>query len=272
MLCLYHKNCTDGLGAALAVHEWLKEQGRLGDCEFQPVQYGDTPPDVAEQDVIIVDFSFPRDILLEMEKKSSSLIVIDHHKTAQAELGDLDFAIFDMDKAGCILTWEYLFPDTPPPLLFEYLQDRDLWRWELPQSRELSAALRSHKPDFDVWENFLSPKAVKDLKGEGVAILRYQQSHVDMVLADKPATAEIGGHNVPCINTTTLISEIGNELARGQPFAAMYFDLPDKRVFSLRSDENGVDVAEIAKQYGGGGHKHAAGFTVQKPPVIGSHR
>lgn len=268
MLCLYHKNCTDGLGAALAVREWLKEQGRLEDSEFRTVQYGDDPPDVADRDVMIVDFSFPRAVLLEMEMRAKSLVVIDHHKTAETELGDLDFAIFDMDKAGCILTWEYLFPDTQPPILFEYLQDRDLWRWELPQSREVSAALRSYKPFFDVWEAFLSAVAIQELKAEGVAILRYQQRHIDMVLANEPAMAEIGGYRVPCVNSTTLISEIGNELSKGHPFAAMYFDLPDKRIFSLRSNEDGVDVAEIAKMFGGGGHKHAAGFTVAKPPMI----
>jgi oligoribonuclease NrnB/cAMP/cGMP phosphodiesterase (DHH superfamily) len=269
VLCLYHKNCTDGTGAAHAVREMLKEQGWLADAKFQTVQYGDSPPDVTGLDVFIVDFSFPRDVLLDMFSKANSMVVIDHHKTSEAELADLDFCIFDNSKSGCILTWEYLFPKTPPPKLFYYLQDRDLWQWKLPQSQEVSAALRSYKPFFDVWDEFMTVNGLEKLKSEGTAILRYQQQQIDMALFQKAQMVEIGGYTVPCVNCTHLISELGNELAKGQPFAALYFDTVDKRVFSLRSTDEGVDVAEVAKMYGGGGHRNAAGFTTEKPKIIG---
>mgnify|MGYP001450666450 FL=1 len=78
---------------------------------------------------------------------------------------------------------------------------------------------------------------------------------------------DIAGYQVPCVNTNSLASEIGNDLAKGQPFAAMYCDNADKRIFSLRSDVDGVDVANIAKLFGGGGHFHAAGFAVEKPKI-----
>lgn len=266
---LYHKNCSDGLGAALAVRLYLWEKGLLEQAEFQTVQYGDVAPDVTGKHVYVVDFSFPREQLLRMKEQAASLVVIDHHKTAAADLADLDFCIFDMDKAGCVLTWEYLYPRTPLPDLFLYLQDRDLWQWKLPQSREVSAALRSHKPFFDVWEKFLTPKAVEELKAEGGAILRYQQREIEAALSRPVETVEIGGYRVPCVNCTHLISELGNELAQGQPFAALYFDTTDgKRVFSLRSTDEGIDVAEVAKKYGGGGHRNAAGFSVARPPVL----
>ena len=51
-------------------------------------------------------------------------------------------------------------------------------------------------------------------------------------------------------------------MAQGQPFAVCYWDTLQGRVFSLRSTDDGMDVSEIAKQYGGGGHRNAAGFTV----------
>ena len=267
-LCLYHKNCTDGTGAAWAVRKHLESVGKLQDAKFQTVQYGDAPPNVIDLDVIIVDFSFPRDVLRIMKQQANSLIVIDHHKTAQAELDGLDYCIFDMDKAGCILAWEYFF-DNNPPELFYYLQDRDLWKWELPESREVSAALRSYKPFFDVWDEFMTPEGLSKLKAEGAAILRYQQQQINAVLSRPSETVTIGGYEVPCVNSTHLISEIGNELTQGQPFAALYFDTTDgKRVFSLRSTNEGIDVAEIAKQYGGGGHRNAAGFAVEKPVVL----
>jgi nanoRNase/pAp phosphatase (c-di-AMP/oligoRNAs hydrolase) len=59
-----------------------------------------------------------------------------------------------------------------------------------------------------------------------------------------------------------MVSDAAHKLAQGNPFAACYWDTPNGRVFGLRSDENGLDVSAIAKNYGGGGHVHAAGFTV----------
>ena len=262
-LCIYHKNCPDGLAAALAV--WLQ----FPNAEFVTAQYGDSPPDVKNKNVIIVDFSYKREDLLVMNQQAKSLIVIDHHKTAQGALTGLDYCIFDMDKSGAVLTWEYLYPDKEMPLLFSYIQDRDLWQWKMPDSREVSAALRSYQPFFNIWRDFLEDAAIGLLIEEGKAILRYQQQQIEMVLSREPSFVEIGGHTVPCINSTHLISEIGNELAQNHPFAACYFDTTDgKRVFSLRSTDEGVDVSQIAKQYGGGGHRNAAGFTVARPDIL----
>ncbi len=79
-------------------------------------------------------------------------------------------------------------------------------------------------------------------------------------------TGKIGPHGdyeVPVVNATVLFSDIAGELAKGKPFGACYFDRADgKRQWSLRSSPDGVDVSEIAKLYGGGGHKNAAGFEV----------
>lgn len=166
---IYHANCTDGFGAALAVLCHLNERGRLGSAEFIPMHYKDPVPDVAGCDVYIVDFSFPRDVLLEMKEKATSIIVIDHHKTAKDELADLDFCIFDMSKSGCVLTWEYLFPHLEVPDLLLYLQDRDLWQWCLPDSREISAAIRSHPLDFALWESWMTAVGLERLRKEGVA-------------------------------------------------------------------------------------------------------
>lgn len=257
-LCIYHKNCSDGLAAALAVHE------RYGDIEFIPAQYGDAPIVVDGRNVIIVDFSYKRSVLLEMKNKAESLVVIDHHKTAKDELADLDFCIFNMEKCGAVLTWEHLFPAKPIPKLFEYVQDRDLWTWELPHSKEVSAALRSLKPWISEWRPFLNDELIEELVTDGFAILRYQKRCEEIALASPAQTVRIAGHEVPCRNSTHLISEICGEMAKGYPFAAVYFDTTDgKRVFSLRSREpRGIDVSAIAKQYGGGGHPAAAGFSV----------
>lgn len=267
-LVLYHKNCQDGLAAALAVRKYLWDNSLMKGAKFQTAQYGDPAPDVTGLNVVIVDFSYSRDVLLEMKSKAQGIIVIDHHQTAQEALDGLDFCIFDMSKSGAVLAWEYFHPDKPLPRLMQYVQDRDLWKWELPFSQEVSAALRSYKPFLNEQERFLDDNSLAGLISEGAAILRYQQQQIDFALSQKMEYVSIGGYSVPCVNSTHLISEMGNEIAKGQPFAALYFDTADKRVVSLRSTDEGVDVAEIAKMYGGGGHRNAAGFTVAKPPTL----
>lgn len=264
MICIYHKNCQDGFVAALAV--WLKYGYK---CEFIEAQYGDSPPDILYgQDVIIVDFSYPRETLLKMKEQAKSLIVIDHHKTAQKDCEGMDFCIFDMNKSGAVLTWKYLFPDNDIPKLFLYAQDRDLWKWEMEDSKEISAALRLQKKEFPIWGEFLQEKKLDKLAENGAIVLQYQDGCIKAALGGEHDTITLDGYKVPIMNCTHLISETIGALAENQPFAVGYFDTKDRRVFSLRSKEpNGVDVAEIAKKYGGGGHKHAAGFWVPKPPL-----
>lgn len=271
-LVLYHKNCNDGLAAAVAVRQWLWDSQQMKGAKFQTVQYGDLAPEVSGLDVVIVDFSFPRETLLAMKEKANSLVVIDHHQTAQEALAGLDWCIFDMSKSGAVLAWEYFHPGKPLPKLMEYVQDRDLWLWQMPFSEEVSAALRGYKPFLDVWAQFLDDTAVAKLVGEGAPVVAYQKRALEMALANEPAWAEVGGHMVPCLNATHLISELGNALLKkypDAPFAVLYFDTADKRVFSLRSEDSRVDVAEVAKTYGGGGHRNAAGFSFEKPMIFG---
>ncbi|MCA9793076.1 MAG: phosphohydrolase, partial [Candidatus Eremiobacteraeota bacterium] len=163
---LYHAQCPDGFGAALAA--WRV----LGDTAvYLPVAHGEAPPDLpAEARVAIVDFSYTRDVILGMRERLADMVILDHHKTAEEELAGLDFATFDMHKSGARMAWEYWHPDEPVPELVAYIEDKDLWRWELPQSKEVSIALHAYPMDFNVW----SQLTVAHLKIEGVALLRLQ--------------------------------------------------------------------------------------------------
>jgi oligoribonuclease NrnB/cAMP/cGMP phosphodiesterase (DHH superfamily) len=266
-LVIYHgSNCADGFGAALAA--WLKFKDT---ADYITAQYGDSPPDAFGKDVFILDFSYKRDVLIEMAAKARSIVLIDHHKSAMNDLAGMEEhlskIIFDMTKSGAVLSWEY-FQGTAIPTLFSYIQDRDLWQWELEGSKAVSAALQIIPKVFEEWEKLLQINVLVDLKFEGDIILQYQKCQLIDMLRDKIIPMQsIAGYVVPCLNTTTLASEVGNYLAKDNPFAATYFETYDKRIYSLRSTDGGIDVSEIAKQFGGGGHKHAAGFFIDKPTV-----
>lgn len=265
-LCIYHGNCADGFGAAWVVRKALK------DVDFFPGVYSNPPPDVEGRAVIMVDFSYKRPVLLDMAAKAGSIKVIDHHKTAAEDLRDLPVNVatwFDMEHSGAILTWEHFFPGEKPPQLLEHIEDRDLWRFNMSGTREIQANVFSYPYDFKIWDELME-MPVEHLLAEGRAIERKHFKDVHELLGVVTRRMVIGGYNVPIANLPYIhVSDAAHELAKGEPFAGCYWDTPKGRVFGLRSTDAGVDVAEIAKQYGGGGHRNASGFTIGYDAAVG---
>jgi oligoribonuclease NrnB/cAMP/cGMP phosphodiesterase (DHH superfamily) len=296
-LVIYHKNCMDGAGAAFAA--WLK----FGEeAEYRPASYGDPAPtdaEVAGRDVYIVDFSYPRAELVRMFKAirgpgGTIFQVLDHHKTAQKDLEDLSFCTFDMSMCGARMAWRYFtHSEQPTPELFQYIEDRDLWQWQLPHSKEISAALfaRGCSTDFkklasihDYWHHGQH----EDLIAEGSAILRAEAQMIDRIVS----TAEevtIDGHRALAACSSVLQSEVGEALAHesfkrgGAAIGAIYYKDGKAGMWrvSLRSRDctttndfpsgdmwiTAPDVSAIAKKHNnGGGHHRAAGFECARPP------
>ena len=273
-LCIYHGNCADGFGAAWAV--WKIHP----DWEFYPGVHQDPPPDVTDRDVVIVDFSYKRPMLEDMASKARSILILDHHKTAAEDLAEFPeppedlpgcrgwlpssgvYATFDMGRSGAGIAWDH-FHGTSRPRLIDHIEDRDLWKFELEGTREIQAAVFSYKYDFDVWDALMLRTDLNELRLEGVAIERKHHKDIDELIGVVTRRMVVGGHNVPVANLPyTLTSDAGHKLAKGESFAGCYWDTPEGRVFSLRSTDEGLDVSEIAKSYGGGGHRNASGFRV----------
>lgn len=285
---LYHAHCPDGFGAALAA--WMKHTQR---ATYLPVSYGHPPPDLPPYTkVYILDFSYSRAVL-EALADNREVVVLDHHKSAQADLEGLPGieqdtpnlrVHFDMEESGATLAWKFFHGGTFDaaaerrcPLFFKYLRDRDLWRWALPYSREVSLALWSYGQDFELWAHWAAVMetevGITPLAREGKGIVRY----ADKLIAEQAHRAVwrfLDGYFVPVVNTTTLFSEVGDFLCQEHvtaPFAAYYFDRNDgKRQWGLRS-RSGFDCSLVATQFGGGGHRGAAGFVTDLgwlPPTV----
>lgn len=258
-LILYHGSCLDGFAAAWAARRYFG-----GNAEYMAVKYGEEPPDVTGKRVHILDFSYPRAKLIEMNDKASGLIVLDHHKTAQEDLAGLDFAEFDMNHSGCVLSWRYFF-DAPVPDLLLHVQDRDLWRFRLPGTKEVCLALYELIGfDFDEWDRlFANPIHIDHLKSIGTALVKIQTNHLDKAIKHKHEVIIDGIKISACNALPNLSSELGNMLAKDNVNGiglVYYFDgITSKWRYSLRSIGD-VDVTPIAKLFDGGGHRNAAGF------------
>lgn len=272
-LVLYHSNCADGGASAYVAHRAL---GNGTVCKA--VQYGQPYPEVVRDGwdhIYLVDFSYPASDLASIKLHCERLTIIDHHKTAEKPLADFAATvaglgkiapcvqvIFDLEHCGAVLTWKHFYPNSPVPTLLEYVEDRDLWKWEKPDSKEVSAAIASYPFHIGGWDDIWATP-LDDLAEQGTAILRYQKQQVGRHVV-KAKMVQIAGYEVPVVNATSLQSEIGEALCfkyPDHPFAACYFvNEEGKRVYSLRS-RNGFDVSAVAKTMGGGGHAAAAGFT-----------
>lgn len=265
-LCIYHHGCTDGFAAAWAVRQFF-----VGQVDFFPGIYGEPPPDVTGRNLILVDFSYKRDVMLSLIEQAAGVLIIDHHQTAESDLRNLPSptrTVFDMNKSGAMLTWEHFFPGQMPPILFDHVQDRDLWRFKLPMTREIMAAVFSYPMDFSVWDELMSRPTLQ-LENEGRTLLRKHAADVAALVENATRWVHFGNLPVPVANVPWMYaSDVGGQLAKGNAFAATYYDDEDGRRFSLRSESGGADVATIAEAMGGGGHKHAAGFRLTREEAI----
>lgn len=292
--CIFHgSGCVDGFASAWVVHRALGPA-----LDFHEATYGQPPPDVTDRDVVIVDFSYKRPVLEAMAAQARSVLVLDHHKSAQEDLlglpailpsaswatwpkhqvpEDLPAVLFDMARSGAGITWDFFNPGVPRPWFINLVEDRDLWRFTDDRSRPFHAGIKSYPFDFALWDRLygLPPAGLKDhevshlpdnfayeLLTEGRGILRDHDLRVRKVVQTARRTMVIGGVRVPVANCSPwLFSDVGHALSEGEPFAACYYDKKDgTRNFGLRSRPEGADVSAVAALYGGGGHHGAAGF------------
>lgn len=279
-LVVYHDNCPDGFTATWAVWRALGD-----DAEYRAMNYGQhlpsPPSDYAGRRLIFVDFSLPRTELEQLIMAGAQVEVYDHHKTAEADLRGLVGAkvVFDMERSGAGIAWDEFTLDKEAlwlgvrPRLVAYVEDRDLWKWELPSSREVSEYLFSLDRTFDEWNRVdcamgHNASTLSDgfmaLVDTGRALLRAKRLRV-AIICKNAQWLTFGEHRLPVVNTASDFSEVGEYLCAAFPSApcgGYYFDRADKRQWGFRS-LGGFDVSELCKLYGGGGHKAAAGFTTE---------
>ncbi len=202
--------------------------------------------------------------MLMLREYAFNVVLIDHHLKAQETIGDL-FDI-DMTKSGCVLAWEWFYPDTPVPLFLQYIQDRDLWKFELADSKAIIKSMDRYELSFSYINMFdfifKNKNNLNSFINEGAIVLNHFNSLMKTAQKDVHFL-NIGGYHVPAVNTHMAFrSDLSNKISEGHPFGAVYNIKNEEVRFSIRSKENGLNVNDVAKQYGGGGHEHAAGFIV----------
>ena len=299
-LIVSHKNCPDGFGASWAAHRKLEQP----ENEVQYIYIEPSKWDLVKGSRNIDKIFFfdvvpdPNMILATIAVEGTdmpSIEIWDHHISNKKQYDDVDFGEhdvkvhFDMEHSGAWLAWNRLSDEigVPAPKLIQYVQDRDLWKWELPNSRAISAYIASHTRTFGRWDTIheilegTDKVAQASLIAAGDGILRYQEQLIDICVktmySDIIIDELFGGHTVGVANcsTVTLVSEVAGSIAKEKDIGLCWFvDNGPKGVIikvSLRSRGEGPDVSVLAKKYGGGGHKNAAGFSLDPKSDLAAH-
>jgi oligoribonuclease NrnB/cAMP/cGMP phosphodiesterase (DHH superfamily) len=265
-VCLYH-NDTDGRASAAIVRRALGERVWL--CEMD---YGDSLPlerIIAADHIIIVDFSLPKKDMLNLASYHQ-LTWIDHHQSSLIELGEVSTdwpGIRDTSEAACVLTWQYFFPDTPIPKSVTLIGDRDIWRWEEPDTGPFNEGLYQldTRPFNDrLWKPLLDGNRIvmEEITNKGSVLREARLKEIRRKIFHCGFPVFFDGYRTLAINTQGS-GDIGQQIRdMGFDIAYCYVDnLHNGEIttfVSLYSEE--VDVSKIAERFGGGGHKGAAGF------------
>lgn len=270
-LIVYHgPTCLDGLmSAAIMMMRFPHSEFMVGSYQSD-IDY----KKFRDREVIIVDFSYPRSVMKTICDIANRVIWLDHHATAIKEMKGFHhvrffYTISESEYSGAGLAWKFCYPSEVMPEIVKAVQDRDLWKWERPNTAEITAALYSYEASVEQMYALLSKSMqsktfLQVLKEQGEALVRAREKEVRLTINHGLRFIQIEGTPIPYINCNPSISsEVGNILAEDYKFVILWSDTAKHREFSLRSSKKNAsheDVGIIAKKFGGGGHECAAGF------------
>ena len=253
------------------------------------------------REVYILDFSLPKPVMDKLFAVSECVVWLDHHKTAfemwcgkapelfftmHKEQDDCKHIVLDDCKSGAMLAWEYFHPGTRVPMLIKHIDDYDRWQFKLNGTKEINKALWSFAPwSFSQWQEIIDDDNYGSMWSQGSAILRAHNQNVQSVVKNAARKCSIhkdgplddgdiytlwqkDGLAANC--PPHLQSDVGHELANQSGTFGLLWSIDKDNVCKVSLRSNGdYDVSAIAKAFGGGGHRNAAGFMTDIQTLLG---
>lgn len=209
----------------------------------------------------VLDFAYPREWMLEMDKVAYRLKVLDHHISAATDLKGLSFAHIDTSRSGASLTWDMLVGG-PRPLLVDFVESVDLWKERFVWAPQALERLALEPRTFGVWDEL----AQWDLRQweafaeEGRPLYSERARSREWYFDARHAVTLRGVSGLASCAPADFSSDLGHLLAKDSGTFGMTYQLQDGILrVSLRSIAP-FSVEALARHYGGGGHPQAAGF------------
>lgn len=260
IVVLYHKNCIDGFAGAWAV--WKKFGSKADYIPVRPESLPEKP--LYNKEIFAIDVSYPK-LVQEKLRRDNKLVILDHHISRKKDTEISKENIFNNDRSGATLAWNYFHSKKKLPRLLKYVEENDLWHFNSPHSKEIGAALTLIDLDFKTWNSFSKKfenlKFFKKLVLQGSTILSYEKQAIKFIMRRSVSLVKFEGYKVFAANSPVVESDLGHVLARKRPPLGVVWRLESDGYVGVSLRSNGkIDVSKIAKKYNGGGHKRAAGF------------
>lgn len=273
---MYHSPCSDGFSAAFAAWKFANDKivfrtGRPNEVTLLH------KADVTGKNVLLLDFTYPKEIMLLLQELAKRVCVIDHHVDVATErlsgVAEHD-KILDKSHSGAVLSWMYFHPDVPVPLFVKYVEDNDLWQKTLPNTDAFSAKFNDMKFTFEALDQLMNEDALANLIEQGMTCLSYANGLRRRIVQDaafyKVQLVDMCLYSVAVVNSPIYKSSLGNMLGDKVDFAMVYHynAARNQTRFSLRSKPGKTDVNKIAMLYNGGGHPHASAVSLDGAHIM----
>jgi len=294
-----HRGCRDGFVSSLvattyydlyppantSIEYWTFDQSkRTEDIEKMIVYLSEKYSSKTSFELKMFDVSFEVKDIKKLLKFSSNVKIFDHHISSKRdvdlnghEIPNIDSIFtFDINECGASLAWKFYFTNTSMPKLIEYVKDRDLWRTDAYMSLEVNEWLFVNQPDFtniQGWKELLTQPAefFSKIAAEGASLIKFKKTVIKNAMMGSDIRI-IDNVKVYVINMPVIQSDVGSYAVEEKDNEGNYkcdysiiwrYNAPTKEYYISFRSRGDFDVSLIAKKYGGGGHKAAAGCTVK---------
>ncbi len=283
---VYHSPCPDGTCAAWAVQKYHSDLNK--EIEMFPCRAGNSPDKelsyFAGKNIVFVDICPSTEYVLQLSEIAKSIHIIDHHKTNFEKFLELEripeniSCNFDMNLSGCQLTWRY-FNSEEEPWFVSYIGDRDIWKFALPHTNEyFSGIMEENLMNLEgfqkMYNNLGNDEFLINIFNSGKKALEFREKCIQNVLKFNKLHCTYKEYNIWLyFCSKELTSDVGNRLMKYKfedettlpdfTVGWIYDVENDEFWISMRSMDDRVDVSKICKEFGGGGHRNAAGCTIK---------
>lgn len=285
---IFHRNCLDGFTGFYLFMKTKK-------WEKKPIVFPDVPsakyppPNIDKKNIIIIDVAYNSEIIKYISQKASKLLFIDHHTSIRKDILNLKLPenneiVYDINQSGASLVWKYFFGTQKMPTFVEYIRDNDIGAWKLDNTLPFIAGLEVNfelEPTYNnliEWDKLLDEEFLNSLIERGKVyneykeylIKRYSKKYTLMHFPSKKILNKLklnlkeGQYKVAVVNSSCpSVSLLGKYIVDTVDcdFCILWNYSINKKIFIIALRSKNVDISEIAKKFGGGGHKYAAGFS-----------
>jgi nanoRNase/pAp phosphatase (c-di-AMP/oligoRNAs hydrolase) len=276
---IHHSPCDDGHAAAALFYEYDSSIRLIGvHPKDDLLALEGLRETITGKNVIFVDIAFSAEVMTAVAALAHKVVVLDHHVTNQNTLENLHIynlrAVFLMDIAGVRLAWRFLYGDDERdmPKALYYIALKDVWQHEhIPEAFYFASAF-TRPTTWDDWLSYINDEERTERTVQlGHVIHSYQQSVLNTMM-EKVEYLSWRGYRIAIVNVPyPWISDMGALMCQTEPerTIAVIWNKSVKGPYSvsLRSHNTlGPNVEQIAVEFKGGGHAHAAGIRLDRPP------